>query len=204
MKKFIIILLVLVMFQTKNYAQSFYTLQDKFMIGYEVGISSNDFISSTSWRGGRIEYRRMINPNFSVGFSGSWNSFEEYVPKTTYEKPDGSGAITSDLVKDAYSVPLTLNGQYYFKAGKKILPYVGLGLGTMYSDQTIYFNIYGIEDNNWGFAARPEIGIIYPFTPETAVYFSGTYNYASNKNDAFKVSSMSHIALSIGFVFSSR
>src|SRR6476469_7058513 len=73
MKKFIIILLVLVMFQTKNYAQSFYTLQDKFMIGYEVGISSNDFISSTSWRGGRIEYRHMIKPNISVGISGSWN-----------------------------------------------------------------------------------------------------------------------------------
>ena len=204
MKKFIIIFLVFAMIHTKNYAQSFNTLQDKFLIGYEVGIPSNDFISNTSWRGGRIEYRRMINSNFSVGFSGSWNSFEEYVPKTTYQKPDGSGAITSDLVKDVYSVPLTLNAHYYFKGGKKILPYAGIGLGTMYSDQTAYFNIYGIEETNWGFCARPEIGVIYPFTRETAMYFSGTYNYASNKNDAFSVSSMSHIALSIGFIFSSR
>ena len=204
MKKFIIIMLVFIMFQTKNYAQSFSTLDDKFLIGYEVGISSNDFISSTSWRGGRIEYRHMIKPNISVGISGSWNSFEEYVPKTTYQKPDGSGAITADIVKDVYSVPLTVTAHYYFTKSKKILPYVGIGLGTMYSDQTIYANIYGVEETNWGFAARPEVGIIYPFTPETAVYFSAVYNYASNKNESLSVNGISHIALSIGFVFSAR
>jgi outer membrane protein len=204
MKKFIIMILIFIMFQTKNYAQSFNRLPDKFLIGYEVGIPSNDFISNTSWRGGRIEYRRMINSNISVGFSGSWNSFEQYVPKTTYQKPDGSGAITADIVKDLYSVPLTVNAHYYFTKSKNVLPYVGLGLGTMYSDQTIYANIYGVEETNWGFAARPEVGLVYPFTAETAVYFSAVYNYASNKNETFNVNSMSHIALSIGFVFSAR
>ena len=205
MKKFIIIFIVFAMIHTKNYAQSFYTLQDKFLIGYEVGIPSNDFISKTSWRGGKIEYRRMIKPNISVGISGSWNSFEEYVPKTTYQKPDGSGAITSDIVKSVYNVPLTVNAHYYFKGGKKILPYAGLGLGTMYSDQTIYFNIYGLEDETWGFVARPEVGLIYPFQgSHTAIYLSAAYNYASNNSDAMNTDNLSHFAASIGFIFSSR
>jgi len=49
----------------------------------------------------------------------------------------------------------------YFKGGKKILPYAGLRLGTQFSDQTMYFNIYSIGEDNRGFMARPEIGAIF-------------------------------------------
>ena len=205
MKKFIIILIVFMILQKNSYAQAFTDLPDKFVIGYSPAFGSNDFTSATSWAGGNIEYRRMIKPNLSVGLQGSWNSFEEYVPRTTYQKPDGSGAITSDIVKDVYSVPITLNVHYYFDNGDKLLPYAGIGLGTQYSDQTIYFNIYGLEDETWGFVARPEVGLIYPFQgSHTAIYLSAAYNYASNNSDAMNTDNLSHFAASIGFIFSSR
>ena len=201
MKKSIIILLVLVMLYTGNYAQS--VGADKFSIAWEVGIPSNDFMSATSYSGGRIEYQRMIKPNVSVGIAGSWNSFSEYVPKTTYQKPDGSGAITTDIVNEIYSVPLTLTAKYYFLHDKRALtPYVGIGLGAQYSAQAKYFNIYGLEDNNWGFVARPELGLQFSFNRNSSLFLSGVYNYAAVKSDFFKTDNLDHIALAIGFVFS--
>ena len=202
MKKLILILIGIVYLglHQNSYAQ-YEAGKDKFSIAWEVAFPSNDFLSETSWRGGRIEYQRMLKANLSVGISGSWNSFEQYVPKTTYQKPDGSGAITTDIVKHLYSVPITANVKYYFKAMNKLLPFAGLGLGTQYCDQTIYFNIYGIEDDSWGFAARPELGIAYPVSDNTAIYLSGTYNYASNKSDLTNESGLSHIAIALGVVF---
>ena len=201
MKKLILIVIVFVGLQSSNYAQM--VGKDWMSIGWEVGIPSNDFISGESYSGGRIEYQRMIKPHLSVGISGSWNSFQEYVPKSTYQKPDGSGAITTDLVRELYSVPLTLTTKYYFNrgGGKKLLPYAGIGLGAQYSAEAIYFNIYGIEDNNWGFVARPELGLLYALSDHTALYFSATYNSASIKSDFFQHDNLNHTVLSIGFSF---
>ena len=206
MKKLIILFIGLVaLHNTGNTQSSFQAAKDKFFVGYEVAAPSGDWISKTSWAGGRIDYRRMVNANVSVGIAGSWNSFEEYVPKTTYQKADGSGAITSDLVKSVYTVPLTLSAHYYFGDGKKkLLPYAGVGLGTQYSEQTIYFNIFSIEDNNWAFVVRPEVGLLYPFNASTALYFSAAYNYATNSSDIFKIDNLQHFAFSIGFAFGGK
>jgi outer membrane protein W len=146
----------------------------------------------------------MVNHNISVGIGASWNSFDDYVPRTTYQKPDGTGAVTTDLVKDVYTVPITLSAHYYFDAGKKLLPYVGLGLGTEYADQNLYFNIFGAEQNNWGFVARPEIGLIYPFNTHGGLFLNAAYNYATNKNDIYNTNSLAQFAISLGFVFGSR
>jgi outer membrane protein W len=205
MKKFITILTVFMIFHSNSNAQAFTDLADKFLIGYNVAFPTNDFLSKTSWAGGKIEYRHMLKHNLSVGLAGSWNSFEEYVPRTTYQKPDGSGAITSDVVRDLYSVPITLNVHYYFESGNTILPYAGIGMGTQFSDQSVYFNIYGLADETWGFVAQPEVGLIYPFKGSyTALYLSAVYNYASNKSDIMNTNNLSHFALTLGFVFSSR
>lgn len=200
MKKFILIPVVFLIFHTSSYAQ-FEAGMDKFSIAWEVGIPSNDFLKETSWRGGRIEYQRMLKDNLSVGIAASWNSFSQYVSKTTYQKPDGSGAITTDIVKELYSVPITANVKYYFKSGGKIVPYGGIGLGTQYCDQAIYFNIYGLSDDSWGFVARPELGIAYPVSPTSAISLTVAYNYASNQSDLSDASHLSHIAIGLGFVF---
>jgi opacity protein-like surface antigen len=204
MKKFLILLIVFAALIVNSNAQSFSSHKNKFTIGYEVAIPGGDLLSKTSWAGGRMEYGRMLNEQFSVGLGLSWNSFSEYVTRTTYQKPDGSGAVTTDLVKEIYSVPITVNGRYYIKGLKHLLPYAGVGIGTQYSDQTIYFNIFSIDENNWGFVVRPEVGLVYPFSDQTAIYFCGTYNYATNKNEAFKIDNLQHFALSLGFTFGSR
>lgn len=203
MKKLFAIVAFLIATKEKSNAQ-LYHLPDKFLIGYEAAFPGGDFLTKASWVGGRIEYRRMINPNVSVGLGGSWNSFEQYVPKTTYQKPGGTGAVTTDLVKEIYTVPLTLSGHYYWDKKRPLVPYIGLGLGAQYSDQTLYYNIFATDDNNWGFVMRPEIGAIYSFNEEAGLFLSAAYNYGTNKNDAVDINSLHHVAVTIGFIFSSR
>lgn len=203
MKKLFTILLLSFAITGSNYAQNYLSSQDRFFLGYEVAVPSG-FITKTSWTGGRFDYRRMLTPNISIGIGASWNSFSEYVPQNTYQKKTGDGAVTSDIVKDVYTVPITASAHYYFSAGKKAIPYVGLGLGGQYSDQTVYLNVFTLEEYNWGFVARPEVGVIVPFADNAGMFLSVAYNYATNKNDAFDISHMQHFAFTLGFTFGTR
>jgi outer membrane protein W len=203
MKKLLITALFFFTVTVNSFAQSYMSTKDRFFLGYEVAIPSG-FLSKTSWWGSRFDYRRMIKPNFSVGLGASWNSFSEYVPQTTYQKPNGDGAVTADIVKEIYTVPITASCHYYFNAGSHVMPYIGLGLGTQFTDQAVYVNIFTLTEYNWGFVVRPEIGIIVPFIDDGGMFFSAAYNYATNSNDDFSIDHLQHVALTLGFTFGTR
>jgi outer membrane protein W len=204
MKKLLVILLLLCVVAVKTNAQQKlqHKVEDRFYIGYEVGIPSG-FIEKTSWRGGRLEYRHKLKSDLSFGVSMAWNSFEEYVNRNTYQKADGTGALTTDMVKSVYVLPITATIHKYIRAGKRTLPYIGVGIGTQYTDQTIYANIYGINDYNWGFNVRPEIGVDFPLNDFTAIFLSATYNYATNSYEDLGGDKLQHFAVTIGFSFGS-
>jgi outer membrane protein W len=178
------------------------TLPDNMIfVGYEVAIpTNNDYLSETSWSGFRFEYRHMVTPNVSIGLAVSFNTFDEYFTRQTYQMPDGTGAITSDMIRQIYTSPMTASVHYYLD-GNNIRPYVGLGLGAQYSEQNAYFNIYGVSSNNWGFVTRPEIGILGRFNSNVSGFLSVAYNYSTNKNESFNIDHLSQIPISIGLVF---
>jgi outer membrane protein W len=170
-------------------------------VGYEVAIpTSTDYLSETSWAGFRFEYRHMVTPNVSIGLAVSFNTFDEYFTRQTYQRPDGSGAVTSDMIRQIYTSPITATVHYYLN-GNAIRPYVGIGLGAQYSEQNAYFNIYAVGANNWGFVTRPEIGALAKFNENVSGFLSVAYNYSTNKNDNFNIDHLSHIPISIGLVF---
>ncbi len=75
----------------------------------------------------------------------------------------------------------------------------------IYSGKQIsILNIYGAESNNWGFVARPEIGLLAKFNYDIAGLLGEAYNYSTNKNNAFNISHLSQIPITIGVVFSPR
>jgi len=174
---------------------------DMIFLGYEVAFpTTTDYLSEMSWSGFRIDYRHMVTPNVSIGLAMSFNTFEEYFDKRTYQRPDGSGAVSSDMIRQVYTTPITATVHYYFN-GDKIRPYVGLGMGTQYSEQNAYFNIYAVGVNNWGFTARPEAGILGRFNSNLSGYLSVAYNYGTNQNEAFNVDNISYVPITIGLVF---
>ncbi len=177
----------------------------KSMIGlsWEVAFpSSNDYLSKSSLRGGRLEYRTFINPNISVGLGLSWNSFDQYRPSQTYKTLSGNSAVTTDVVRQIYTLPITVTGHYYFQMGNPhIRPYIGLGLGAQYAEQNSYFNVYGIERKNWGFVTRPELGALFRVGEEFSILLAGSYNISTNKNEDFDISSLKQFGINLGGAF---
>src|ERR671913_2282778 len=99
--KYLILLLSLGLFTTSSFAQETAKIVanpiNQFIaVSWEINVpSGNDLISETSLAGGKIEYRKFFSDKFSAGIGFSWNTTEQYFPTKTYEKPDGSIAVTT-------------------------------------------------------------------------------------------------------------
>lgn len=175
-------------------------------VSWNINFPTNkDYVTKTSFAGGRVEYRYFPKyKNISFGLSLDWSTYEEYLPRQTFQKPDGSAAVTSDFVTQVYQVPIDATAHYYFETkSKKVKPYVGIALGAQYLDQSLYYNVYVSEVNNWGFHARPEIGaLIYPDGRHNWGLLVGAYySYGSNKTELIDANSFTNFGVNIGFLF---
>src|SRR3954468_11844229 len=131
--------------------------------GWDVNIPMGDkFVDETSFNGGKFEFRKMIDDKFSLGIDVSWNSYYMFKPTQTYHLEAGTD-ITTDLYRFNYTLPIAITADYYFSTKGLFTPYIGLGMGAMYSQPKLYFNIYELNQENWGFLMRPELGTIIRF-----------------------------------------
>jgi hypothetical protein len=201
MKRKIIIVIAGIICSTQMQAQRLHNL---YGFSWEVSFpAGTEFIDKVSYAGGRFEYRHFIKENLSVGGAISWNNFGQYVSRQTYENADQTQAITTDMYRTVFNLPMTVNAHYYFGGGVTFKPYVGLGLGAQYSDQEAYYNIFISEDENWGFIARPEIGTLINLgsTGGFRMMLGGGYNYSTNSNSSFRIDNLSTYWVSVGIAF---
>ena len=199
MKKLIILIYISFISAGSINAQTNWHLDHMGLVNWQIATPvSTNYLKETSLAGGSVEYRKFIKQNMSVGIGLAWNSFEQYIPPKVYEKPDGSQALYTDFVHQVYTLPIYLNAHYYFGGGDKMKPYAGIGLGAQYSEQSAYYNIFVTEEENWGFVARPEVGLLYRFNNDFGLHGNVGFNYATNKNDAFKIDDLKHVYYSIG------
>lgn len=161
--------------------------------------SSTNFVDETSIRGGQFDFRSFYRSNISTGLTVGWNAYQEYTPRSTYQIENG--AITTDLTKYVYTLPILLNLHYYYPLNEYVRPYVGGGIGTMYSEREIFFNVYSISESKWGFAVRPEVGILFPFgSSGLGALVSADYLLATNDSDEVAVNSTNSFNFKVGFV----
>ncbi len=132
-----------------------------YMFNYEVSSaigSFNDYINATSWRGFGFEGRSMVRDNVSIGLGFDFNRYsQEYAMLTT---STGSGGTLSGPVY-RYADQFAVKGlaHMYLRPGS-IRPYLGVGLGGVWSygyGQTADFSR---TDNGFDFVASPEVGIL--------------------------------------------
>ena len=176
--------------------------KDLFAFSWEVAIPSSDkYLSETSFSGWRAEYRKWIRPDFSAGIGVSWNAFDKYVNSKTYTSNNGSKAVTTDMIRQIYTFPITLVAHYYPQVNTKAFrPYLGVGLGAQYAEINSYFNIYEMQEKTWGFVARPEIGTLIRLgdgSPVSGLLSFGA-NIATNKSEAFNINSLTHFVVNVG------
>jgi outer membrane protein W len=167
-------------------------------------LSNNSFLDKTSFAGGKFEFRKFIDRNFSLGVFINWNSYYQYTPRTTYTNTEQSQAVTTDMYRYIYTLPFGITGHYYFDAGKQVKPYVGLALGPQYSEQNLYFNIYQSTSKNWGFLLRPELGVIVMprYWHNAGILLGSGYSFSTNKNNSLGIKNLQNLTFQVGLVYS--
>jgi hypothetical protein len=174
MKKiFFVLLLTGVIATTQVNAQG-----NLFSIQYSVGFSTGDlkeFNSSASFRGMSLEYRHMMQPAIGVGFETGYNLFYDRMDYATYTQ--GTQSLSGIQYRYTHAVPVIAAFDYYLIPDTKYNPFVGLGVGTIYSSRDLDMGMFTMESDVWQFALRPQVGAIIT-TPAAdliigAKYFSG-------------------------------
>src|SRR5204862_7307959 len=90
------------------FAQSYRPFDEFFTSAWDVNIPMGDkFVDENSIAGGRLEYRKMVNDDWSVGLDMSWNSYYTYHPYQTYHL-NGKTDVTTDLYRYNYTLPLAV------------------------------------------------------------------------------------------------
>lgn len=199
MKKFIILGIVLTLGCLHSFSQG--RINNLFGLSWEIAIpTNNDFLDKTSFAGGKAEYRYFLpKVPVSFGLAVSWNSYEQYIPTQTIYYKNNNSAITTDMDRVIYTVPIVATAHYYFNYGKKVMPYAGVGIGTQYAEQRIYYNIFEDDSYGWGFVVRPEIGaLIRPNGGNWGILLGASYQYATNKNDLFQIDNLKSFNFNIG------
>lgn len=198
MKKILsIFVILLVTFGASN-------AQSTFNISYSMGFASGDladFVSQASFRGASIEFRKMVQPNIGVGLTFGWNVFYEELARESYTV--GNSTLTGKQYRYSNHFPMLLGGNYYLSPGEKFNPFVGLGIGTIYTRRNTDMNLYTVEQEAWNFALAPEVGFLYSITDGAAMQVSGKFNQgfkAGNELD----DAQSYFTLNVGFTFTNN
>jgi hypothetical protein len=193
-KLYIFILLILFSLGSKVMAQAgIFSLQ--YSVAYTVG-DFNDFIGSVSWRGTTVEYRNLITPNIGVGFELGWNGFYQDKGYDTYTI--GTESLSGKQYGYCSSYPMLAAADYYFMPDYTINPFIGLGIGTQYTNNELDMGLYYISEHAWHFDLRPEAGIIINPGAEVGIIICAKYFQAFKTGD---IKSRSYFTTNIGFAF---
>ncbi len=180
---------------------SAYSQQPSYMsLQYSTGFGSgdlSDFISAPSFRGALVEYRQAVQDNLFVGFDLGWNVFYEKRESATYTS--GTESISGVQYRYQNEIPILIAADYLILTEDAFRPYVGLGIGTMYTERSTEMNLYRIEENPWHFAVKPEVGFLYELSYSTSLKVGAKYYYGfkSGKMDA----AQGYFSLSAGLAF---
>ena len=175
-------------------AQSFTSIQ------YQVGFPTSglkDHVSKVSWRGATFEFQREVAPSITVGVNFSWSTFYERMDYNSYTS--GTATLTGVQYRYDNLFPMMVNAHYTIGTGK-IVPYVGLGIGTMYDLRNTDMGTWTVEEKNWHFMMSPEAGLMFDVAPDVSIKLNAKYDYAFKIKDA---DAFGNLNLNFGFVFNS-
>ena len=191
MKK--ILLACFVIFSIPAFSQSYTSLQ--YSMGFGTG-DLGDFIDKPSFRGVTLDFRKLVQPNIGVGVDLGWNVFYSEESNGVYTRENLS--VSGRQFRYNNQIPLLVAVDYYLQPGEQINPFVGMGIGTMYSRRNTDMGQYTLEEEAWHFAIRPEIGILYEVNPDFSFSVTGKYYVGFEAGD---LPTQNYFALNFGFVF---
>ena len=165
------------------------------------GTVGNDFVESAQGYGAYMEGGYFITPMFEVGGFASFNTNNEYIPKSTYTFSDGS-ALTTDLERSIYQVPFGATMRCRFMRSM-FQPYVEAKIGAQFSNQSTYMSTFLNRHDNWGFYVSPEIGMtFFPFAnTDFGFQVAAYYSYSTNQSKAVDINGINNLGFKLGIAF---
>ncbi|WP_194776236.1 OmpW family protein [Pararhodonellum marinum] len=167
---------------------------------YSIGIPTGDmgdFVSNVSWRGFSVDYRKLVQSNIGIGISSGLNTFYEERPFGVYTIDNRS--LSGKQWRYSNNVPIMVSGDYFFKPGEPLNPFIGLGVGTIYTLRTTDMGIYRLDQKAWSFAFQPQVGLIHMLNNYAGISLSAKYSYGLAAGDLS--GAQSFLSLNIGYVF---
>jgi len=194
MKKiFFVVLLTGIITATQVQAQdSFYSIQ--YSMGFATG-NLKEFNEAASFRGVSFEYRYMIQPSIGVGLETGYNLFFDRLDYATYTQ--GTQSLSGIQYRYTHAVPVLAAFDYYLKPDTQFNPFVGLGVGTLYTYRDLDMGMFTLESDVWQFALRPQIGVLIT-TPSADLIVAAKYFSGFKANDT---EGQQYFSLNIGLVF---
>ncbi len=184
------------LFSLSSFAQGGGVWNFDWNIGFGTGETS-DFTPSPSLRGFSINGAGFVTDNLTVGGIAGWNIFYHNNGFTELQISN-TATVYGYNRTNINTIPIMLTTHYYFSQ-TKMMPYAGLGVGTMYADQRNYMGIYYVQNKAWHFALAPEVGIIIPFGEgNTGVNANVKYNWAAKTKDT---PSITYFTINIGLSY---
>ncbi len=81
---------------------------------------------------------------------------------------------------------------------KPLKPYIGLGIGTLYSERSTDMNLYRLKQNPWHFAIKPEVGLLYEMSYDVSFKIAAKYYNGFQAGD---LTTQGYFSISGGFAF---
>ena len=135
----------------------------------------------------------------SWGIYGSWHVLYE---RTTERISQDGRDISGTQDRTINSFPLLATGHYYFGEEEGFRVTAGLGLGAQYVSQRFAIGLYTFEENNWRFAAMPDVGVIIPLTEESGISVNARYHWTpEGKSITSEDTSLTYLSFAVGIAY---
>jgi len=165
---------------------------------YSAGFGSgdqHDYIKTTSLRGVTFNYSKFVRDGVSVGLEIGWNAFYEEKSYDTYSR--GNFDLSGKQWRYSNHVPLLFTVGYYANPEDDLVPFVNVGIGTMYSERRVNMGQWEIYQDAWPFTVKPELGVIFN-TNGLAFGLSAKYYHGIKTGD---LPAQTYFTLNFGIVF---
>lgn len=176
-------------------------------LNYQISVplgDLKDFTDKTSFRGMDLQYHKFLGEHFSLGASVGWNVFYKNMDhKTSDYTFHGSSdiyTITGNQYRYVNTVPMMAIGRYYFADDMaSVRPFIGLGVGTSWTEKRLEIGQYASNISRWQFAMAPEIGMYVPLTDQLALNVGAKYNYATKAANG-RIPEIQSFTFSVGLI----
>lgn len=144
-------------YRTYRPSGSLYNLN--YEVATPIGAFSDRFIKNTSWRGLSFESLAELDPQLAAGISFNFNRFSQTYPRVVTTNSFG-GTLSGPVYNyaDQFAVKGLIRG---FLAPGPIRPYVGLGVGGVWSYAYSQSADLTSVSNGFAFILSPEAGLSY-------------------------------------------